>query len=402
MRPESPLAKHVPRLCARLAWLLSIASCTSLDDSVSSGEAGVAVAPDAMALVDGAAWMPWSLPPGELGTGMDAGAQPVTAMPPTTPGGGAAAQPGGSVPVGSVGGSGANPAAGGANPSTTSTQPDAAGTTGSCAATGTCRTDSGMVSTPNTPACTANVTCTPLTACKSGRTSCTSGTSSCVESGDQSDGAPCSGGVCSKGHCCPSGQSWTGSGCAVVCSTSQRLCGSTCIAPDVPCSNACPSGRVLCNGQCVVGDCCSNAQCGRCKKCSSNQCQNQTTSEDLGNECYEGPCDTGFCNGQGDCGHLAAGTVYCEVTRLITCSGGESFTDMQCENWCLPSCKPTNSSCRGPATCNECHPGLGFTKCASSTSISECGSNGRWLAGVACGSGQVCRGDNITASCTSP
>jgi hypothetical protein len=159
---------------------------------------------------------------------------------------------------------------------------------------------------------------------------------------------------------------------------------------------------MLCNGQCVLGDCCGNPDCGRCMKCSNNQCIAQTTSEDLKNECYEGPCDTGFCNGRGDCAHLAAGTVYCEVTRLITCSGGETFTDMQCAENCLPSCKPTSSSCTGPATCNECQPGLGFRRCANASSIQECGSNGRWLPGVACGGGQVCSGSDPTARCHAP
>jgi hypothetical protein len=161
-------------------------------------------------------------------------------------------------------------------------------------------------------------------------------------------------------------------------------------------------GRIQCGGQCLIGDCCTNSACGTCKKCVNNQCQFQSASEDLANECYEGPCDTGNCNGTGQCGHLAQGTVYCEVTRLITCSGGETFTDAQCPHNCLPSCKPTDGSCRGPATCNECSPGLGFRKCESSGAVSECGSDGRWLPGVPCQAGQVCKGDDVTARCSDP
>jgi hypothetical protein len=402
------LMEHSRRLHAsrsrfdwRFAWVLSMAACTALEDSTAADEAGVAAAPDA---ADGpgydAASTPWGTPPDVFTGGVDAGSEAISGITPTSTGGGSPTQPTGNVP--NSGGL----LDGGGSPTgslTPGAQLDATVPPASCTTPGSCGMDSGSASTPSTATCAADLACTPLAACRSGKTSCTGSTSSCVESGNLADGASCSGGACSNGHCCPSGQQWNGSACAVVCASSQRLCnGSTCIAPETPCSNACPSGRVLCNGICVVGNCCSNAQCGRCKKCSSNQCQNQTTSEDLNNECYEGPCDTGFCNGAGDCAHLPTGTVYCEVTRLITCGAGGTLTDMQCENWCLPSCKPTDSSCRGPATCNECHPGLGLTKCASNSSISECGSNGRWLPGVACPSGQVCRGDNITASCTSP
>jgi hypothetical protein len=122
----------------------------------------------------------------------------------------------------------------------------------------------------------------------------------------------------------------------------------------------------------------------------------------MNNDCYEGPCGTGNCNGAGACGFLPKGTVYCEVTRLITCSGGEGFTDMQCAHNCQPSCKPTSPSCKGGATCNECQPGLGFHKCASATSTAACGSNGKWLPPVECPAGHTCQGNEFTAKCYPP
>jgi hypothetical protein len=206
------------------------------------------------------------------------------------------------------------------------------------------------------------------------------------------------GGACDGNSQCQSGLC-TGGRC---CNQDERACGTACVLPSQPCDGSCPQGRILCNGGCVPGDCCDSAACGRCKKCVSNRCQNQGSNEDLKNDCYEGPCDTGNCDGSGSCGHLARGTVYCEVTRLITCSGGESFTDMQCPNNCQPSCKPTSSSCKGPATCNECQPGLGFRHCASSTSTAECNSNGRWGTPMPCPAGEVCKGNEFTASCSPP
>jgi hypothetical protein len=386
----TPRLKRPRQLGWHRAALLWLASCTPLEDGNVPEEASAMPAPDAVAVLSGDAGdssVEQSASP--VGTGMNAAGAGMDASVPF---------PGDVSPGSARGDAATQPTA----PVAPGAQGDASPLPGSCAASGTCPADSGSGSLPSTPTCTANLTCTPSDPCKTGRTSCASGVSSCVQAGDVGDGAPCNGGVCSKGQCCPAGQSWTGSTCAVVCAASQRLCGSACVAPEAACNGACPSGRVLCSGQCTVGDCCSDAECGRCMKCSNHQCTSQSASEDLKQDCYEGPCDTGFCDGRGSCGHLAAGTVYCEVTRLITCSGGESFTDMQCANNCLPSCKPTSSSCRGPATCNECQPGLGFTKCASSTSLSECGSNGRWLPGVACSSGQVCSGNDVTARCSSP
>lgn len=275
----------------------------------------------------------------------------------------------------------------------------------SSAADGGVRTAADSPSTPASSAsCVADASCIPEGApCSVGKTACTSGSVECLELEPASDGTLCPDGVCSSGHCCPRGQIWTdGAGCQVDCSAEQRRCGTSCVSPSEPCNGACSEGHILCNGVCRLGDCCDHAACGRCKKCVDNKCTNQDAFEDLGDDCYEGPCGTGFCNGSGDCGYLPRGTVYCEVTRLISCSGGESFTDAQCPHNCSPSCKPTDPTCRGEATCNECQPGLGFHKCASGTSVAECGSDGRWLPGVACPPGQVCQGDEYTARCTSP
>jgi hypothetical protein len=247
--------------------------------------------------------------------------------------------------------------------------------------------------------CTANVTCVAGT-CRVGKTSCASGTSECVLTGDAPDntecgqnaickggdclncgsaGLPCcngaclGGGTCSNGRCCPAGQTWTGSNCEVVCGSNSYVCNGACVANTVPCNGGCPPGRINCSGTCRVGDCCTNSQCGFCKKCSNYACVNQSASEDLNNDCYEGPCDTGNCNGSGACAHLAANTRYCEVTRIITCSGGEGYTDFQCPNWCT-GCKP-GPGCTKSSYCNDCTPN--FKECVGSGSRT-CSADGRW------------------------
>lgn len=388
MAPSSVQMQRFRRFSWHWAWMPWLAACVALDADPVQNEGG-ALATDAMTVAEdaandaGDAWLPTDANTSVVGRG-DAAGQSV-------PDGSPGTVTDGAPPAQRMDGS-ATPAPGGGSTSGGGAVGGSIGGIGG-----------GTMGGTTTPTCTANLSCTPTETCKVGKTACTGTTSSCLASGDAADGTPCSGtGVCSKGHCCAPGQDWNGSACAIVCGSNERLCGTSCIGADQPCNGGCPVGRILCSSQCVVGNCCDNDDCGRCMKCSNHQCINQTASEDLKNNCYEGPCDTGNCDGAGDCGHLPKGTVYCEVTRLITCSGGESFTDMQCAENCLPSCKPTDSSCRGPATCNECQPGLGFTHCASSTSVAQCGSNGRWLPGVACGSGKVCRGNEYTASCTTP
>src|SRR5207253_446389 len=38
-----------------------------------------------------------------------------------------------------------------------------------------------------------------------------------------------------------------------------------------------------------------------CQKCAANRCQNQTPDEDVKNECPDGACRTGKCDGAGGC-----------------------------------------------------------------------------------------------------
>ena len=76
----------------------------------------------------------------------------------------------------------------------------------------------------------------------------------------------------------------------------------------------------------IVGnpECSVNDDCGPCQKCEAGTCVFQTDSEDLKDECSDGECTTGFCDGTGACGLEVDGT---------TCDDGDSSTyDDMCES----------------------------------------------------------------------
>ena len=57
-----------------------------------------------------------------------------------------------------------------------------------------------------------------------------------------------------------------------------------------------------------IGECHSNENCGFCEKCEDGICVSQTDSEDLKDECTEGECKTGYCDGASACGLIFEGT----------------------------------------------------------------------------------------------
>ena len=72
------------------------------------------------------------------------------------------------------------------------------------------------------------------------------------------------------------------------------------------------------NGQCL-----DDYDCGSCEKCRAGTCVFQTNLEDIKDECYDGECYTGFCNGSGDCGMSPATTVCTD--------DGYTYTDDECD-----------------------------------------------------------------------
>ena len=110
---------------------------------------------------------------------------------------------------------------------------------------------------------------------------------------------------CSRGHCCPSGYTYSGGSCVALDACEENGASSAgdnyCQVKDSSKPNCCGSAG---SGHCE--ECCNNADCGFCKKCSSNSCENQGSNQDLKDECPDGVCTTGNCNGHGACGFTPA------------------------------------------------------------------------------------------------
>ena len=107
----------------------------------------------------------------------------------------------------------------------------------------------------------------------------------------------------------------------------------------------CPGGK--CNdGICVEGpsvadastpdastpdggpQCTKNEDCGTCEKCSSGACVVQADGEDLKDECADGLCATGTCDGAGACGVKPANTpcrAAADVCDVAEVCDGASF-----------------------------------------------------------------------------
>ncbi len=102
----------------------------------------------------------------------------------------------------------------------------------------------------------------------------------------------------------------------------------------------------------TVVECQFTSDCGFCEKCSSNVCVNQTSSEDLKNQCDSGLCASGYCNGAGAC-YFNSSTTVCRA------SAGDCDIEEKCTGN-SPLC-PTNlfnASGTDCGTCAECD-GLG-------------------------------------------
>ncbi len=166
-----------------------------------------------------------------------------------------------------------------------------------------------------------------------------------------------------------------------------------CIAGNATCQTNCADGLdndgdgytdtqdAGCGGseQCTSGDCCNtttgafkaiNTVIGTCKKCtgSSATSVNQTSSEDLGNNCssVNGACQLGNCSGSGDyCGYVGAGTTcrasagVCDAAETCTGSGyscpidSKYSTSYVCSSGSFNS--PASGSCQRTATDQYCN-----------------------------------------------
>ncbi len=93
--------------------------------------------------------------------------------------------------------------------------------------------------------------------------------------------------------------------------------------------------------------CAADTDCPRCQECIPPDCVNQAAGSDVKEECSEGECLTGECDGNGACGHVPDGN---------TCGDGN---DTDCDNpdaclagSCRDNFEPAGKSCADDLFCN--------------------------------------------------
>jgi hypothetical protein len=193
------------------------------------------------------------------------------------------------------------------------------------------------------------------------------------------DTVPCGGRCIARGGCCDDA-GCTGNFACVnnSCSGSQcranyKRCGSDCI-PMATC--------------CRADGCCAHSDCPMCKKCVSGACVNQGTNEDVKEECGEGTCRTGRCNGNGACGNTASGQKgtdcqgdcqQCNGSGVCgalsdgqTCGSGRRCSSGQCM-----TCGALNQDCCPGGT--PCGAG---TRCDAGKCVTACGSGEKLCPGT--------------------
>ncbi|MBW2702714.1 MAG: VCBS repeat-containing protein [Deltaproteobacteria bacterium] len=174
---------------------------------------------------------------------------------------------------------------------------------------------------------------------------CAGGT--CVSSGD-----PCPGTACM--HCNEAADNCfdpAGTHCPddeIYCNGVETCDGSgNCVSSGDPCAEplVCDEGLGACTG------CQQDGDCPPCQLCDieNSICINQDAGEDRKDDCSEGACLTGFCNGQGTCEALAADTPCPDQDA---CNGEETCDGLgTCQ-----SANPLNCDdglyCNGVETCD--------------------------------------------------
>ncbi len=148
------------------------------------------------------------------------------------------------------------------------------------------------------------------------------------------------------------------------------------------------------NGGCVANSS-DHADCPLCEKCVAGACQDQTSSEDLKNECSPDPgCGTGNCNNAGACA-FATNNTDCGTCRRCNANGAcltnsSDHADCPvCEKCVTGACQDQTSS---EDLKNDCTPDTG---CGTGT-CDGTGACDYEDSGQDCG---VCRRCNTTGAC---
>jgi hypothetical protein len=173
----------------------------------------------------------------------------------------------------------------------------------------------------------------------------------------------CSGaGVCG-GQCVPGRRQCVGT-MPQVCSTDGQWTnagGNECLGAI---GASCGSGGECMSGDCVDGVCCENGCAGTCMSClnsahgaGNGRCRNVRSGSDPNNECADGTCRTGTCNGSGACGLTPNGQSGPGCSGATRCSGS---SDLLLGSTCQ------NGSCMGGGTRDCGYKGCTNDQCRNS------------------------------------
>jgi hypothetical protein len=146
--------------------------------------------------------------------------------------------------------------------------------------------------------------------------------------------------------------------------------------------------------------CKKDGDCGHCQRCASGRCQNQASGQDSKHECAASTCETGKCDGKGQCAHRndahACGTN--KVCRggacTSTCSAGACGPCRMCGTSGQCVAMPDGSACAGGGICRaaRCQQLCASTTCGPCQTCSA--TEARCIPkpdGSACQVGGICR-----------
>jgi hypothetical protein len=184
-------------------------------------------------------------------------------------------------------------------------------------------------------------------------------------------------GVCG-GQCVPGRRQCVGT-TPQVCSTEGTWGNSTGNECLKAIGATCGGGNECMSGDCVDGVCCENACGGTCMSCRNSahgagegRCRAVRSGSDPNNECNDGTCRTGTCNGSGACGVTPNGQQGSGCMAGASCNAQGAKGPDSCQNGQCNS--PDRTSCR--------HYGCDGTRCRTSCPSGTNDTNGQC---VACG-----------------
>ena len=288
------------------------------------------------------------------------------------------------------------------------------GTNMVCDGNGTCAT------------CTPNANCsTNPTACKTGIVNCSTGAPVCQDFGNRSAGTACgTNQVCDgNGTCsaCTAGQVCTGNPNPCYSGVTSCMSGApTCVDGAVKAAGTGCGVNQVCNanGQCTLctaGQSCATNPSSACKNGVTSCSTGVQTCVDDTNKAAGTSCGTNMvCNSSGSCVSCTAGAgcsgnpSACK-NGVISCSTGAPVCVDGTSNVMAGVSCGSNQVCDGMGFCGSCtdgqscsgNPGVCYNGVAScSTGSSMCVNGSAKAAGTSCGANMVCNGSGGCVSCT--